>query len=235
MLKTVLAAITALTISGASLAYAQSRRPQIAPRWRPTAEDAAAMTDARIAALRTGLKLSAEQEKLWPPVEAAIRALAKQRADRMMARADRARRQQRRRAARRAGADAPQRRRHDRDGCGAQATRGRGRAALQDLRRGPEASFRAAAADGPSGPGAVPAALGAAAAEASIVHEVAARFSPNDAPPHEAAGSARRLSLVPRNRDVCWTVGRGIAKSRPAWGSPSVARAHSSVGRAADS
>jgi len=88
MLKTVLATITALTISGAGLAYAQSSPPAVASRWRPSAEDAAAMTDARIAALRTGLKLTAEQEKLWPPVEAAIRSLAKQRADRMMARAD---------------------------------------------------------------------------------------------------------------------------------------------------
>ena len=88
MLKTVLAAIAALSISGASLAVAQSAPPADAPRWRPTAEDAAALTDARIAALRTGLKLSAEQEKLWPAVETAIRALAKQRADRMMARAD---------------------------------------------------------------------------------------------------------------------------------------------------
>lgn len=89
MLKTVLAAIAALSISGASLAVAQSAPPADAPRSRPTAEDAAALTDARIAALRTGLKLSAEQEKLWPPIESAIRALAKQRADRMMVRADR--------------------------------------------------------------------------------------------------------------------------------------------------
>jgi LTXXQ motif family protein len=88
MLKTVLAGIVALSLSGVSLAYAQATPPADTPRWRPSAEDAAAMTDARIAALRTGLKLTAEQEKLWPPVEAAIRAFAKQRADRMMARAD---------------------------------------------------------------------------------------------------------------------------------------------------
>ncbi len=88
MLKTVLAGIVALNLSGASLAYAQATPPADAPRWRPSAEDAAALTDARIAALRTGLKLSAEQEKLWPAVETAIRALAKQRADRMMAMAN---------------------------------------------------------------------------------------------------------------------------------------------------
>lgn len=86
MFKAILAAVAALGIS-AGASFAQSAPAADAPRWRPSAEDAAALTDARIAALRTGLKLSAEQDKLWPPVEAAIRALAKQRADRMMARA----------------------------------------------------------------------------------------------------------------------------------------------------
>jgi hypothetical protein len=38
-----------------------------------TPEDAAAILDARLAALKTVLKLTPEQEKLWPPVEAAIR------------------------------------------------------------------------------------------------------------------------------------------------------------------
>ena len=88
MLKTVFATIAALSIAGASLAYAQPTPPADAPRWRPSAEDVAALTDARIAALRAGLKLTAEQEKHWPPVETAVRALAKQRADRMMARAN---------------------------------------------------------------------------------------------------------------------------------------------------
>lgn len=85
MWKAVLAGTTALTIAGAGLAFAQQSQPNDAPRWRPTAEDVAALTDARIAALRTGLKLTAEQEKNWPAVEAAIRELAKQRADRMAA------------------------------------------------------------------------------------------------------------------------------------------------------
>lgn len=42
-----------------------------------TPEDAAAILDARLAALKTVLKLTPEQEKLWPPVEAAIRDAAK--------------------------------------------------------------------------------------------------------------------------------------------------------------
>ena len=42
-----------------------------------SAEDHAAMMDARIAAVHAGLKLTPEQEKLWPPVEAAARDMAK--------------------------------------------------------------------------------------------------------------------------------------------------------------
>ena len=57
-------------------------------RWRPGAEDIAAFGDARIAALHAGLKLTAEQEKLWPPVESALRDLAKQRSERFAARAN---------------------------------------------------------------------------------------------------------------------------------------------------
>jgi hypothetical protein len=46
-------------------------------------EDMDAFTDARIAALRAGLKLSADQEKLWPAVEDAVRGLVKQRREQM--------------------------------------------------------------------------------------------------------------------------------------------------------
>ena len=82
MMKTILAGTVALTLAGAGLALAQQTPPRDGPRWRPNAEDAAIMVDARIAALKTGLKLTADQEKHWPAVEAAIRDLAKQRADR---------------------------------------------------------------------------------------------------------------------------------------------------------
>jgi len=40
---------------------------------RPTPEDRQAFLDARIAAVHAGLQLTPEQEKLWPPVESAIR------------------------------------------------------------------------------------------------------------------------------------------------------------------
>lgn len=43
---------------------------------RFSAEDMSAFIDAHIASIHAGLKLSADQEKLWPPVETAIRNLA---------------------------------------------------------------------------------------------------------------------------------------------------------------
>jgi zinc resistance-associated protein len=48
-------------------------------------EDRAAFLDARIAALKAGLELNADQEKNWPPLESAMRDLAKERAARMVA------------------------------------------------------------------------------------------------------------------------------------------------------
>ncbi len=48
-----------------------------------SSEDMAAFTDARIAALKAGLKLSAAQEKSWPTLEAALRDMAKSRAERV--------------------------------------------------------------------------------------------------------------------------------------------------------
>ncbi|HEV7479443.1 MAG TPA: Spy/CpxP family protein refolding chaperone [Roseiarcus sp.] len=50
-----------------------------------SSEDRAAFLDARIAALKAGLELNAEQEKSWPPLESAMRDLAKQRAGRFAA------------------------------------------------------------------------------------------------------------------------------------------------------
>jgi zinc resistance-associated protein len=84
MWKAVLAGSTALMIAGSSFVYAQQPGPRgDGPRWRPGAEDFAAFTDARVAALKAGLKLTAEQEKNWPAVETAIREAARQRTDRM--------------------------------------------------------------------------------------------------------------------------------------------------------
>src|SRR4051794_12696594 len=87
MWKMVLAGTTALAIAGGTLAYAQQGPAQRGPQWRPSAEDFGALADARIAALHTGLKLTPEQEKNWPAVEAALRDAAKQRQERFAARA----------------------------------------------------------------------------------------------------------------------------------------------------
>jgi hypothetical protein len=103
--KTIAAATIALTLAGAGLALAQQTPSRDTARWQPNTEDIAAFTDARIAGLKAGLKLTAEQEKNWPAVETAIRDLAKQRAERMKQRAERG---DARRDARSGGGDARQ-------------------------------------------------------------------------------------------------------------------------------
>ena len=89
MWKSVLAGATALTIAGGTFVFAQQQPsgPSGAQRWRPSAEDLSAFGDARIAALKAGLKLTAEQEKNWPALEAALRERAKLRSERFTARA----------------------------------------------------------------------------------------------------------------------------------------------------
>ena len=85
MKKFAIAGIAALAIAGSTAVYAQ-HRPWSHEHMRMSPEDRAAFTDARIAAVRAGLKLTPDQEKLWPPVEAAVRDFAKLRIDRANAR-----------------------------------------------------------------------------------------------------------------------------------------------------
>ena len=89
-MKTTLSAIAlaaALTLTpfiGGSFAVADdSAQRQEHGHFSP--EDRAAFLDARIAALKAGLELNAEQEKNWAPLESAMRDLAKQRAERFAA------------------------------------------------------------------------------------------------------------------------------------------------------
>src|SRR4051794_21230648 len=89
MRKFTIAAIAVLSIAGSGAVYAQYHRPWMHEHMRHirmNPEDRAAMADARIAAVHAGLKLNADQEKLWPPVEAAVRDFAKTRTDRANAR-----------------------------------------------------------------------------------------------------------------------------------------------------
>ena len=80
-----IAAVAVLAIAGSTAVYAQHRHWGYG-HMRMSPEDRAAYADARIAAVHAGLKLTADQEKLWPPVEAAVREFAKLRIDRANAR-----------------------------------------------------------------------------------------------------------------------------------------------------
>jgi hypothetical protein len=84
MKRAILAFTAAVLVAGSAFfhtALAQQPPPKDEAR-QLTAADRAAFADARIAALHAGLTLNAEQEKLWPPVEAVLKDMAKKRAER---------------------------------------------------------------------------------------------------------------------------------------------------------
>jgi hypothetical protein len=80
MFKTVIGVLTFLFVAGSSLAYAQEASPPV-----PSQANFKVFTDARIGMVKAALQLTPEQEKLWPPVEEAIRARAETRYNRMVA------------------------------------------------------------------------------------------------------------------------------------------------------
>jgi hypothetical protein len=86
--KFTIAAVAVLAIAGTTAVYAQYRPwfREHMQHMRFSPEDRAAFADARIAAIHAGLKLTPDQEKLWPPVEAAVREFAKMKIDRANAR-----------------------------------------------------------------------------------------------------------------------------------------------------
>ena len=88
MRKFAIAGIAALVLAGTTAVYAQHQwfRGHMGHHVRMSPEDRAAIADARIAAVHAGLKLTADQEKLWPPVESAVRDFVKVRIDRAKAR-----------------------------------------------------------------------------------------------------------------------------------------------------
>jgi zinc resistance-associated protein len=87
MWKGIVVGAAVLAITGTSVVYAQHRmgRPDGADRWRPSMEDMRAFGEARLAGLKAGLALNAEQEKNWPAFEQAAREFGKVRLDRMTA------------------------------------------------------------------------------------------------------------------------------------------------------
>ncbi len=96
MFKPVVVAAAALAIGGSSIVYAQQHfggpggyhdgGPRFEQQHRLSAEDMAAFTDARIAALKAGLELTPDQAKTWPAFEQALRDMAQLRIQRRQAR-----------------------------------------------------------------------------------------------------------------------------------------------------
>ena len=80
MWKSLVAGTTMLAVAGSTLAFAQQPSPAVrSHRVQLTADDIAAFTDARIAALKAALKLTPAQENSWPAVEQAVRDISKER------------------------------------------------------------------------------------------------------------------------------------------------------------
>lgn len=90
MLKNLFAATAMLVIANCANAFAQivDDEPSAESKWSHhlSDDDMKAFTDARIAAPKAGLQLTSDQEKNWPPLEQAIRDLAKLRIERVHAR-----------------------------------------------------------------------------------------------------------------------------------------------------
>jgi zinc resistance-associated protein len=96
MNKTVMSAAALALVGAGVFAFAQTQTPPApAPAtpgigmsgmagMRSSSEDRAVFLDARIGAIKAVLKLTADQEKLWEPVEAMIRKGAALRAQRML-------------------------------------------------------------------------------------------------------------------------------------------------------
>jgi LTXXQ motif family protein len=86
MRKLILAAIAAAGVAGSTFAYTAyaANEPPSAAHTQQMQEERAAMLDAHLAGFKAGLKLTADQDKLWAPFESAIRDAAKERGEAMM-------------------------------------------------------------------------------------------------------------------------------------------------------
>jgi hypothetical protein len=88
MRRFTIAAVAVLAIAGSTAVYAEHHQwfAEHMHQMHMNPEDRAAFLDAKIAAVHAGLKLTPDQEKLWPTVESAVRDLVKLRIDRANAR-----------------------------------------------------------------------------------------------------------------------------------------------------
>ena len=96
MMRSVSSFIMALVLSTSAMsAKADSMDQRSGPmgteRMQRWAVDHQALLDAKLAGLKAGLKLTADQEKLWEPFETAVRDAAKKRMEHMRAMMDRMR------------------------------------------------------------------------------------------------------------------------------------------------
>lgn len=79
MLKIVVTGTTALFFIASPIANAQTSQTPPAPAERLNAAERSNLTDMRVDLVKAALQLTPDQEKLWPPVESAIRARAEDR------------------------------------------------------------------------------------------------------------------------------------------------------------
>ena len=79
MINKVALATTAILIATSPIAYAAEKSSGTVGMTHPNATDLKNLTDARVSVIKAALQLTAEQEKLWPAVEEAIRTRAKNR------------------------------------------------------------------------------------------------------------------------------------------------------------
>jgi hypothetical protein len=100
MWRGVAVAAVAVAVAGSTFVYARAQSHGFAPaeinrppdsmrdwaRWELSADDVRAFAEARLAALKAGLALTAEQEAHWPAFEQAARELAKLRSEQREAR-----------------------------------------------------------------------------------------------------------------------------------------------------
>ncbi len=86
MKKLILTSAAMVMFAGAPFAFnAYAANDPSAPAASPMMEARAALLDARLAGLKAGLKLTADQEKNWATFESAVRDIAKSHAERLHA------------------------------------------------------------------------------------------------------------------------------------------------------
>jgi hypothetical protein len=83
-MKTIAAVLAALFVTASPLALAQTQNRLAGAAERLNQADVKVLTDLRITLIKSALQLTPDQEKLWPPVEDAIRARAQDREERLV-------------------------------------------------------------------------------------------------------------------------------------------------------